>query len=156
MICVTTAKRLQWRLLIPLTLVAFGVSAAWADFGELREKQENLTYRQIAADIQQHQMNERFATNTANRDRAACVAFFLDQKFIAMPPDRDAKILQSKLDEAGIQYIFYWNDPLYTSNHGWPEMQTRLLLTDGLWTKQLAIHLDSRRRLELYGRTDMR
>jgi hypothetical protein len=108
--------------------------------------------RQIARRISDAGLSGRFATNTPNRDRASCVAFFLNQKFIALPPDHDPVILQNKLDSAQVRYLYRWFDPLYADSRAWPEPQVRLLVEDGVWTKKRTIRLDSKRRLDIYER----
>ncbi|MBV8780081.1 MAG: hypothetical protein JO353_01675 [Phycisphaerae bacterium] len=149
-ITLAMARRIRWNPLVPLVLIAFAGSAAWADYDVITQKQSRVTYRQIAAELKSHGIHDRFVTNTANRDKAACTAFFMDQKFIAMPNDRDPSVLQLKLNERGVVYLFDWFDPQYADSDAWPEPQTRAILGDGMWIEQFRIRLDSKRSLVVY------
>ena len=159
LVCLRVAEQLQWRWrpLVPIILLAFAASAGTAEYNVLTQKESNITYREIAAKLRSAGLDDRFATNTANRDKAACTAFFLNQKFIALPNDLDPAVLQSKLDARGVVLLFDWFDPLYVRSNAWPQPQLRSLLGDKNgdknWTKQLSIRLDSKRRLDVYKRT---
>ena len=157
LVCIRVAKQLprrwQWRPLVPMILLAFAASAVAAEYDVITQKESNVTYREIAAKLRSAGLDDRFATNTANRDKAACTAFFLDQKFIALPNDLDPVALQSKLDERGVVLLFDWFDPLYVRSNLWPQPQLRSLIDDKNWTKQMSIRLDSKRRLDVYKRS---
>ena len=129
-------------------------SGAWGIYSALTAPHPAINDRQVARLVTDSGLNGMFASNTANRDRASCVAFFLNQKFIALPLDVDAKILQSKLDSDGVRFLYRWFDPNYADSADWPEPQMRLLMDDGDWVKKRSIHLDSRRRLDIYERNE--
>jgi hypothetical protein len=145
-------EKWERRILPSIVAIGFAASAAWGLYLALSLYHPNLTDRQVARSIQADGLNGFFAANTNNRDRASCLAFFLNQKFIAMPQDLDAPTLQSKLDADGVQFIYRWFDPSYANSADWPEPQTRLLLGDGRWIKKRSLHLDSRRRLDIFQR----
>jgi hypothetical protein len=132
--------------------ICFAGSAGWGIYSAVSAPHPNLSDRQIARSIADARLGGLFASNTANRDRASCVAFFLNQKFIALPLDLDPAILQSKLDADGVVFLYRWFDSNEANDAEWPEPQVRLLLRDRQWVKQLTIHLDSRHRLDIYRR----
>ncbi len=113
---------------------------------------QKISYRELASEIEHSGLQGTFATNTWNRDKAACLAFFLNRKFMAMPYDTDVTVLQRKLDAAGISLLTNWYDPNYANDAAWPEPQMRALLQSGAWEKAKTIHLDSKRRLDVYQR----
>ncbi len=113
---------------------------------------QKVSYRQMARELNDAGLSGTFATNTWNRDKAACLAFFLNRKFVAMPYDTDAATLQAKLDAAGVTLLTDWYDPNYTNDPAWPEPQMRALLQSGGWEKARSIKLDSKRRLDVYRR----
>ena len=137
---------------MPIALLLFAGSAVWADYDVLLEKEPNLACREIADRLRSAGLDGRFATNTANRDRAACTAFFLNQKFIALPNERDAITLQSKLDARGIRFLYRWSDADYGLSYDWPEPQLRSLLATKKWSKAIGFRLDTKRRLDVYQR----
>ena len=140
------------RVLPFIEATCFAGSAAWGLYLVLLVYHPALTDRQVAKSISAAGLKGLFAANTNNRDRASCLAFFLGQKFIAMPQDLDSSMLQSRLDADGVQFIYRWFDPIYADSPDWPEPQTRLLLGDGQWIKKRSLHLDSRRRLDIFQR----
>jgi hypothetical protein len=152
-LCLKMCDKWEPRILPFIIAVCFAGSGVWGLYSLINTAHPNLTDRQIARSIVSSGLSGVFATNTPNRDRASCVAFFLNEKFIAMPPDLDATVLQSKLDADEVKFIYRWFDPNYAEGSDWPEPQTRSLIADGDWVKKRSIHLDSRRRLDIYQRT---
>ncbi len=151
-LCLSMCRRWEPQALPWCTAVCFACAAGMSIYTELNVYYPKVPYRQIAQRITDVGLSGCFATNTPDREEASCVAFYLQQKSVALPRDQDAATLQQKLDERHVHILYRWFDPQYENATFWPEKQVRLLLADGDWVKKLSVRLDRKRRLDIYER----
>jgi hypothetical protein len=155
LICVLVcAQRWESSVLPACAAVCFAVAAAMSVEEELGVWYPKVPPREIARRVEQAGLAQMFASDTWGRENAACVAFFLRKKSVALMRTDRLDELENRLDQQGVKVFYYWFDPQYVDAQYWPEPQARMLIASGLWEKRLSIRLDRKRRLDIYTRVE--